>query len=243
MNTEFDYTDRKVTPLDPSASSLRSWITRAHEKQRRIYPKGSSAVLIPVLIRDGSYHVLYEVRAAKLKTQPGEICFPGGRIEEGEEPIEAAVREATEELCIKKDQIELVGALDETIGPGGIPFFAFIGVLHGYEGTWSADEVEYVFTLPLEWILSHDPDIYKVKLEQKIPEDFPYDMMPGGRGYKWRSQNYAVPFYPELEPVWSGRVYEGEKAQDSSQIPVLWGVTARVTHSLAKLLRADDLIR
>lgn len=203
-----------------SAAGLRGWIEKAQERKRRIYPKGSSAILIPVLIRDGAFHILYEVRSSRLHTQPGEVCFPGGRIERGETPVEAAVREAVEELCISSDQIEIVGELEETAGPGGIRLYSFIGVIHGYEDTWSRAEVDHVFTLPLDWILSHEPDVYKVRMEQKLPEDFPYDSVPGGRDYKWRSQFYPVPFYIGTEPV-------------------LWGMTARVTQTLAGLLRME----
>ena len=130
-----------------SGEGLRAWIKEAHERKNRSYPKGSSAVLIPFLIRDGAYHVLYEVRSAKLRSQPGEICFPGGRIEAGESPVETAVREATEELCIDRSRIEIVGALDDTIGPGAIPLFTYIAILHDYEGTWSHAEVDRVFTV------------------------------------------------------------------------------------------------
>lgn len=190
--------------------------------------------MIPFLIRDGAYHVLYEIRAAKLRSQPGEICFPGGRIETGEDPMETAIREATEELCIDRKQIEIVGALDDTIGPGAIPLFTYIGVLHDYEGSRSSAEVDTVFTLPLDWILVNDPDVYKINLERKMPEDFPYEYVPGGRGYRWREQFYSVPFYPQLQTDLS--LFE---VPQTKKMPILWGVTARVTYALARLLRED----
>ncbi len=217
-----------------SGENLQSWITEARERKNRAYPRGSSAVLIPFLIRDGAYHVLYEIRAAKLRSQPGEICFPGGRIEAGEDPMETAVREATEELCIDRKQIEVVGALDDTIGPGAIPLFTYIGVLHDYEGSRSSAEVDTVFTLPLDWILANDPDVYRINLERKMPEDFPYQYVPGGRDYRWREQFYSVPFYPQLQTDLS--LFEVPQTQN---MPILWGVTARVTYALARLLREE----
>ena len=220
------------SPEVPSGENLRSWIREARERKNRTYPRGSSAVLIPFLIREGGYHVLYEIRAAKLRSQPGEICFPGGRIEAGEKPMETAIREATEELCIDRSRIEIVGALDDTIGPGTVPLYTFIGVLHGYEGTWSRAEVDAVFTQPLDWILANDPDIYRINLKRKMPEDFPYEYVPGGRDYHWREQFYSVPFYPQLQTELS--IFEVPQTQE---VPVLWGVTARVTHALAVLLR------
>ena len=97
----------------------------------------------------------------------------------------------------------------------------FIGVLHGYEGTWSRAEVDRVFTLPLDWILEREPDIYQVRLTRHFPEDFPFQSVPGGEHYHWREQKYPVPFYAGTDPM-------------------LWGVTARVTHSLAKFLRLSQ---
>ena len=55
--------------------------------------------------------ILYEVRAKDLDRQPGEVCFPGGQIEEGETPLEAALRETEEELGICRDDIEIVTEL------------------------------------------------------------------------------------------------------------------------------------
>jgi len=222
----------RKSPGAACGENLRSWIREARERKDRAYPRGSSAVLIPFLIRDGAYHVLYEIRAAKLRSQPGEICFPGGRIEAGESPLETAVREATEELCIDRGRIEIVGALDNTIGPGTIPLFTYIALLHDYEGTRSRAEVDAVFTQPLDWILANDPEIYRIDLERKMPEDFPYEYVPGGRDYRWREQFYSVPFYPDLQTDLS--LFEVPRTQ---KMPVLWGVTARVTHSLAVLLR------
>ena len=203
-----------------SVAALRAWVAEAEECSRRNNPKGSSAVLIPVLIRDGAYHVLYEIRASKLKTQPGEICFPGGRIEEGEEPMETAIREATEELCIAREQIEVIGALNRNDGPGGIFLYAYIGVLHDYEGTWSPDEVDKVFTIPLTRILETEPEIYRIRMKRQLPEDFPYEYVPGGKDYHWRDQTNLIPFYP-----------------DFGKDPVLWGATARVTWAFARFLR------
>ena len=40
-----------------------------------------AAVLVPLIQKGGEYHVVFEVRAGSLKTQPGEICFPGGAVE------------------------------------------------------------------------------------------------------------------------------------------------------------------
>ena len=58
------------------------------------------AVLCPLVQLPEGPGLLFEVRAASLRRQPGEVCFPGGRAESGESPIDCALRETKEELSI-----------------------------------------------------------------------------------------------------------------------------------------------
>jgi len=58
------------------------------------------AVLVPLVELEGALHLLYEVRAATLQRQPGEVGVPGGRIEEGETAPECALRETQEEVGV-----------------------------------------------------------------------------------------------------------------------------------------------
>ena len=64
------------------------------------------AVLIPFVTTEEGKALLLEVRSQLVK-QPGEICFPGGRVEAGETPAETAVRETCEELGLKPEDIEV----------------------------------------------------------------------------------------------------------------------------------------
>ena len=49
----------------------------------------NAAILLPLVTVDGRDALLFEVRSKRLEMQPGEICFPGGRIESGETPERA----------------------------------------------------------------------------------------------------------------------------------------------------------
>ena len=58
----------------------------------------SYAVLCPLVERPDGLHLLFEVRSAALHRQPGEVCFPGGRMEAGETPEQCALRETV--VCL-----------------------------------------------------------------------------------------------------------------------------------------------
>ena len=75
----------------------------------------NAAILLPVVEVAGRDNLLFEVRSQRLEMQPGEVCFPGGRIEPGETPEEAAVREIWEELHVERQQIEILGPLDRMV--------------------------------------------------------------------------------------------------------------------------------
>ena len=73
-----------------------------------------AAVLAPVIERDGVPHLLFTKRADHLGEHPGQMAFPGG----GREPsdgslFDTAVREATEEIGLRPEEVELVGRLDD----------------------------------------------------------------------------------------------------------------------------------
>ena len=68
------------------------------------------SVLIPVVNIDGEDNIIFEIRNNKLNSNPGEICFPGGAIEEGETPKEAALRECFEEIGLGEENLDYVVA-------------------------------------------------------------------------------------------------------------------------------------
>lgn len=177
-----------------------------------------AAVLIPLVETPDGLGIVLEVRALTLDVQPGEVCLPGGRIEAGESPEQAAIRETCEELLVSPGQIEIIGEMGSQPGPGGMPLHVFVGTLDSYEGTCSPDEVDRTFVLSLDWLLANEPDTYAVTLAPSYPDDYPWELVPGGQNYPWRARTNRVPFYRGTEPL-------------------VWGATARVLARFASLLR------
>ena len=73
---------------------------------------GRYAVLVPLVEGEEGPSLLYEVRAGSLRRQPGEVCFPGGKMEGDESPEACALRETWEELGIPPKSIQVLGRLD-----------------------------------------------------------------------------------------------------------------------------------
>lgn len=186
----------------------------SHRAKLQAYEGGrEAAVLIPLIQReDGETAIFFEVRSARLHTQPSEICFPGGGIEKDETPEETAVREAEEELLIRAEQITVLGQADGTIGPSGSPMWAFAGILKDYHRTYSKDEVEEVFCVPLSWLLTHDPEIYAAEAHFSPEEGFPADTVPGGHMIGKKALTMQIPVYRYGKYV-------------------IWGATARILKS------------
>ena len=67
-----------------------------------------AAVLAPVVARDGEATLLLTQRAAALRDHSGQIAFPGGKIEAGESPLDAALREVEEEIGLARENIEIL---------------------------------------------------------------------------------------------------------------------------------------
>ena len=167
-----------------------------------------AAVLIPLVERRGALHILFEERNAHIP-QGGEICFPGGHAEEGEALADAAVRETAEEQLLDPAQIELVAPLHRLDANGLREIYSFLGVIRGYADTWAADEVARTFLIPLDWFLSHAPEVYEGRTTVAPGADFPYDLIPGGEGYHFASARQKFYFY---------RTEQG----------VIWGLTAKL---------------
>jgi 8-oxo-dGTP pyrophosphatase MutT (NUDIX family) len=126
------------------------------ERRPRVPPPSSdtryAAVLVPVLIEKEDARLVYTVRKDNLADHAGQISFPGGSIEPGDESLLAtALREAEEEIDLRSDLVEVVGELEEMyIPPSNFRVSPFVGLLPPEaEMVLAADEVEEIFTVSL----------------------------------------------------------------------------------------------
>ena len=77
------------------------------------YPaEAKAAVLVPLYRdRDGHLRVILTKRPDHMRTHPGDVVFPGGRLEDGESPEQTAKREACEEIGLPETGVEVIGGL------------------------------------------------------------------------------------------------------------------------------------
>ena len=136
----------------PSAARLRELLLSPDEAAALDAPgKTDAAVLVPLYAADGELVAVFTERRADLRRHPGEISFPGGRQDEGEDLRDTALREAEEEIGLRRRDVELVGALPPTgTFVTGYRIHPFVGVIQpGREWTPAPLEVEAVLEFPL----------------------------------------------------------------------------------------------
>ena len=115
----------------------------------------SSAVLLLLYCKDGEYTVLFNKRTHKVEFNKGEICFPGGGMDDGDAGfLETALRETHEEMGISPASVTVLGELDETTTRAGFVIRPFVATIpYPYEFRPSEDEVAEVLEVPVSSLL------------------------------------------------------------------------------------------
>lgn len=133
-------------PLPREAAELRVVLD---DEERPI--TRASAVLVALYEHDGEARVILTRRSRELRNHRGEIAFPGGRSDLGEDPVTTALREADEEVALRADQVDVVGWLSPLVTlASGSAIWPIVATMSD-EPTLVAnpDEVEHVFAVAL----------------------------------------------------------------------------------------------
>lgn len=183
--------------------------------------KRKYSVLLPLVKVSGKWHVLYQIRSEMIP-QPGEVAFPGGRVEAGESCREAAIRETCEELLLSPDKIDIFGEIDYLVHQNRT-IHCFVGQLHIDD--WQTiqpnhSEVARLFTVPLALLMQKSPTYYSLNLYLDDEQDFPFERIRKGVNYPFMEYNRTIPFYDIADET-------------------IWGMTALFTHRLTEILKEE----
>ncbi len=164
-----------------------------------------AAVLVGIQLEPVPRLVLTE-RSANLSTHSGQIAFPGGSLDATETPIQAALREANEEIGLEPSAVHVLGLLDDVWTPAGFHVTPVLAVISS-DATWqiNTNEVAQLLFVPIT-----DLQTIQVTYEQKI-------LPSTARIPEFESRDRAVPHY-----LWGNTD--------------IWGMTAFVIQKLLPLL-------
>jgi 8-oxo-dGTP pyrophosphatase MutT (NUDIX family) len=174
-----------------------------------------AAVMVPLAERTEGLAVLMERRSPALRQSPGEVGFPGGRLEAGESPLTAAFRELEEELGIAGGQVRLLGPLPVFMRRRGELVYPFVCALNGAVAVSTGGEVAEAFWLPLEPLRREGFRHAELLEDYRLSRDFPSARLPGG---SWRRrERRPMPYY-----LFQGRL--------------IWGLSAEILETLLRFL-------
>jgi len=115
-----------------------------------------AAVLLPVVVSTGGLSVLFTRRTARLTHHPGQICFPGGRVEPDDvSPSSAVLREVKEEIGLSSERVEIIGYLPQHCTRTGFSITPVVAlVTPPLDLSPNPYEVAEVFEAPLNFLLN-----------------------------------------------------------------------------------------
>lgn len=148
-------------------------------------PLRPAAVLVPIVLRESEPTLLLTRRTDHLHHHPGQVSFPGGRVEaQDTSPIETALRETEEEISLARRHVELLGCLPQYRTGTGFDVTPVVGlVTPPFELSPDAFEVAEVFEVPLSFLLDEaNHQLHRVEVRGKLRE---YYAMPYGDYFIW----------------------------------------------------------
>ena len=153
-------------------------------RPRREEPRPAS-VLIPFFEDAGEAHLLFIERPKGEYAHAGQIAFPGGKREEGESPVECALREANEEVGLDPRDVEILGELnDYDTRVTGFRVRPVVGVIpFPYAFAPNPREVERLIEVPLARLL--DPTSFREEFRLALGRRWPVHYYSVGQDLIW----------------------------------------------------------
>ena len=144
-----------------------------------------AGVLVSIMGGDGGLQVVLTKRASGLKHHPGQIAFPGGKVDPRDAgPEGAALREAQEEIGLPPSYVQVLGTLPQHETVTGFMVTPVVGrILASFDPVPEAGEVDEVFAVPLSYLA--DPASYRIEKRRWRGQWRRYYAVPYGPHYIW----------------------------------------------------------
>lgn len=183
LRTRIESLLRDTVPgRDPEFPYAAQFTPEQIDLLRKMFPAepARAAVLVPLVERPTGLQVLLTQRASHLKNHPGQVSFPGGRIESADAgPWEAALRETREEIGLEPRFVTRAGYLQDHLVISGFRVTPAVGFVQpGFSLHLDETEVENVFEVPLEFVLdlrNHLPRDRSIAGHTVITHEIPYE--------------------------------------------------------------------
>jgi 8-oxo-dGTP pyrophosphatase MutT (NUDIX family) len=179
---------RSVLSLTPGASARNPGDHTLNPDERGIEAGAASArpaaVLIGLINRPAGATVLLTERATHLRSHSGQVAFPGGKIDPGEDAIEAALREAEEEVGLARKHVEVFGLLDPYLSGSGYRITPVVAEIHPpFDLTINHHEVADTFEAPFAFVM--DPANHQRQSREWQGTQRHFYAMPWENRYIW----------------------------------------------------------
>ncbi|TNE62849.1 MAG: CoA pyrophosphatase [Alphaproteobacteria bacterium] len=114
-----------------------------------------AAVLVPIVERANAYTILLTKRTEHLPKHAGQVSFPGGAVDPADrDAVDAALREAEEEIGLNRSYVDVCGFLDEYRTGTGFSITPVVALVRpGFTITLQPDEVDSAFEVPFDFLM------------------------------------------------------------------------------------------
>jgi 8-oxo-dGTP pyrophosphatase MutT (NUDIX family) len=179
-----------MSSCGPNLNSIKTILNKNPPNQLKSKYFKHSAVLILLINQSDTYSLILTERTRNMKHHSGEISFPGGRHDPttDRDMIETALRECEEEIGIRRDNIQVLGQLDDVPTMTGYIITPVVGILDIGNPIFhrSKIEVEQIFTIPITFFL--DPTIFKEQTMRVEGKKFPIFIFE----YQYKSKKHTI---------------------------------------------------
>jgi 8-oxo-dGTP pyrophosphatase MutT (NUDIX family) len=147
---------------------LNSYIGKTLESPQDI----CAGVMMPIFEKDGDIFIVLTKRTEMVRAHKGEVSFPGGMCEEEDgSKLNTALRECCEEIGLSKNDVRIIGKLDDMRTLTGFVVSPYVGIIpYPYTFKVNPQEVAYLIYFPLKFLMETDAIIEQIEYEGRVEQ-------------------------------------------------------------------------